>query len=437
MLLEIVLLVLLIAANGLFAMSEMAIVSSRKARLQEIANAGSEKARAALQLANNPDGFLATVQVGITLIGVLAGAFGGATIAEQISAQMQSTPILSPYSEAIGLGIVVLVITYASLIFGELVPKRLALNNPEGVAAAIARPMTGLALLASPFVRLLNVSTRAVLKLLNSQPSTESPVSEAEIRVLLEQGTSAGVFKEAEQDLVESVFRFADQRVSSLMTPRLDIVWLDINASEEEIFRTIAESHFSRFPVCRGTVDEVIGMIKAKEYLAGKLLKPTATLHSFITQPLYVPDTVSAIAALELFKRSHTHMALIIDEYGSLEGVVTTNDVLEGIVGDVVSASAQSESYATRREDGSWLVDAGLTWSEFKEMFAIGESRTDDTHDFQTLAGFILTFLGRIPAAGEHFDWHGLRLEIVDMDGRRIDKVLVIQNSETSPSMHP
>ena len=425
-LLHILLLLSLIVVNGLFALSEMAVVSSRKARLQEMANAGNTKAFTALQLANNPDRFLATVQVGITLVGVLAGALGGTTLAAQLATRIQSVPVLSSYSEGLAFGIVVLGITYASLIFGELVPKRLALNNPETVASFIARPMGGVSFLAAPFVHLLNISTRGVLSLFNSRTSSEAPVSEGEIKVLLEQGTAAGVFKEEEQDLVESVFRFADQRISALMTPRMDVVWLDINATEEEIVRKMAESHFSRFPVCRGVVDEVIGMVKAKEYLAGKLLEPESTLQSFIRQPLYVPDTVSAIAALELFKRSHTHLALIIDEYGSLEGVVTTNDVLEGIVGDVVSASAQSEPQAVRREDGSWLVDGSLSWSDFKEMFELNDSKSEDNRDFQTLAGFILMFLRHIPTAGEHFEWNGLRLEVVDMDGRRIDKVLIV-----------
>lgn len=422
---ESLLIILLVVANGVFAMSEMAVVSSRKARLRQLANAGDVRARAALELTNNPDRFLSTVQIGITLVGVLAGAFGGATIAEQIGFRLSDVPALAPYGEAIGVGIVVLAITYLSLIFGELVPKRLALNNPERIASFVARPMNVLSMLASPFVGLLSFSTGAVFKLLRVRPSTEQPVTEEEIRFLLEQGTQAGVFEETEQDMVESVFRLGDRRVSALMTPRLDIVWLDVDAPDEVIRRKITESHFSRFPVCRGSIDNVIGIIKAKEYLAGKLLNPAAPLKDFVKQPLFVPDTSPALKVLELFKRSNVHMALIIDEYGSLEGLITTNDILEAIVGDVLLASKQSEPYAVQREDGSWLLDGALPIDEFKEMFSIGKLAGEERGIFQTLAGFVFMHLGRVPSAAESFEWHGLRFEIVDMDGKRIDKVMV------------
>ena len=417
--------ILLVIANGVFSMSELAVVSSRKARLQHLANAGNARARAALELANNPDRFLSTVQIGITLVGILAGAFGGATIAEQIGVRLSSVPALAPYGEAIGLGIVVLVITYLSLIFGELVPKRLALNNPERIASFVARPMSMLSVLASPFVRFLSSSTGAVFKLLRVRPSTEPPVTEEEIKFLLEQGTLAGVFEETEQDMVESVFRLGDRRVSALMTPHLDIVWLDIDAPDEVIRRKVTESHFSRFPVCRGSINNVIGVIKAKEYLAGKLLNPATPLEDFVRQPLFVPETSPALKVLESFKGSNMHMALIIDEYGSLEGLITTNDILEAIVGDVLLASTQSEPYAVQREDGSWLLDGALPIDEFKEMFLIGRMFGEDKRVFQTLAGFILMYLGHVPSVAESFEWNGLRFEIMDMDGKRIDKVMV------------
>lgn len=424
-LLESLFIILLVVANGVFAMSELAVVSSRKARLQQLANAGNGRARTALELANNPDRFLSTIQIGITLVGILAGALGGATIAKQIGFRLSDVPTLAPYGEAIGLGIVVLAITYLSLIFGELVPKRVALNNPERIASFVARPMSALATLASPFVRLLSSSTRTVFKLLRIRPSTEPPVTEEEIMFLLRQGTQAGIFEETEQDMVESVFRLGDRRVSALMTPRLDIVWLDVEAHDEVIRRKVIESHFSRFPVCRGGIDNVIGVIKAKEYLAGKLLNPAAPLKDFVRQPLFVPETSRALKVLELFKRSSMHMALIIDEYGSLEGLITTNDVLEAIVGDVLLASKQSEPYAVQREDGSWLLDGALPIDEFKEMFSIGKIAGEERGVFRTVAGFIFMYLGRIPSAAESFEWHGLRFEIVDMDGKRIDKVMV------------
>jgi putative hemolysin len=422
---EALLIVLLVAANGVFAMSEMAVVSSRRARLQRLARGSHAGARAALDLADNPDRFLSTVQIGITMVGILAGAFGGATIAGQIASALKGVPALAPYGEAVGIVVVVLVITYLSLIFGELVPKRLALNRPERIAAAVARPMGLLSALASPFVRLLSASTAAVFKLLRVKPSTDPPVTEEEIRTLIEQGTRAGVFEEAEQDLVESVFRLGDRRVSALMTPRLDIVWLDVDAPEEVVRRKVTDSHFSRFPVCRGGLDDVVGFVKAKEYLAGKLLNPSAPLSDFINRPLFVPESCPALRVLELFKSAHTHMALVVDEYGSLEGLFTTNDVLEAIVGDVLTASVQSEPYAVRREDGSWLLDGALPVDEFKELFSVERLSGEERGVFRTLAGFIFTHLGRVPSAADSFEWNGLRFEIVDMDGKRIDKVLV------------
>jgi putative hemolysin len=422
---EALLIILLVLANGVFAMSELAVVSSRRARLQRLAVAGDARARAALALADSPDRFLATVQIGITLVGILAGAFGGATIAEQIGLGLGDVPALAPYGEAIGLGVVVLAITYLSLIFGELVPKRLAMNNPERIASFVARPMTALSALASPFVRLLSASTGAVFRLLGVRPPAEPPVTEEEIKLLLDQATQAGVFEEAEHDMVEGVFRLGDRRVSALMTPRPDVVWLDLDAPDEVTRRKIIGSHFSRFPVCRGGVDNVVGVVKAKEYLAGMLSQPDAALKDFVREPLFVPDSSPALRVLELFKRANMHMALIVDEYGSLEGLMTTNDVLEAIVGDVLTASAQSEPYAVRREDGSWLLDGALPVDEFKELFSIGRVAGEERWGFHTLAGFIYMRLGRVPAVAESFEWRGLRFEIVDMDGKRIDKVLV------------
>ncbi len=422
---EILFIVLLVIANGIFAMSEMAVVASRKVRLQQLANVGSTKARAALELANSPDRFLSTVQIGITLVGILAGAFGGATIAEQLAARISLVSTLAPYSEAIGLGIVVVGITYLSLIFGELVPKRLALHSPERIASFVARPMNALSVIATPFVRLLSFSSETVFKFLRIKPSNEPPVTEEEIKVLIEQGTKAGVFEEAEQDLVESVFRLGDRRVSALMTPRFDVEWLDINASPTEIRRKITESQYSRFPVCDGSVDNVVGVVKARDYLASNVSDEVASLKSCLKQPLFVPESRTALQTLELFKRSHTHIALIIDEYGALEGLVTTNDILEAIVGDVALAANQAETYAVQREDGSWLLDGALPIDEFKEIFSVTKLAGEEKRVYQTLAGFILMYLGRVPSVADHFEWNGLRFEIMDMDGNRVDKVLV------------
>ncbi len=427
---EILFIILLILANGVFAMSEMAVVSARKTRLQHWADEGQAQARAALELANSPDRFLSTIQIGITLVGVLAGAFGGATIAEQIGIRIGNYPSLAPYGEAIGLGIVVLCITYLSLIVGELVPKRLALNHAERIASFVARPMKILSTVALPAVRFLEISTRVVLKILRVRPSTEPPVTEEEIKVLIEQGTQAGVFEEAEQDLVESIFRLGDRRITALMTPRLEVVWLDVNAPFEENRRKAIESQFSRFPVGDGSLDNLLGVVKVKTLLAVEPSEIAPDLKSLLKQPLFVPETRSALQVLELFKTSHTHLALIIDEYGAVEGLVTTNDILEAIVGEITATSAQAETYAVQREDGSWLLDGMLAVEDFEEIFPAVVLPPEEKGLYQTLAGFVLRHLGRVPATADHFEWNGLRFEIIDMDGKRVDKILVMKLSD-------
>lgn len=420
---EVLLVLLLIVANGVFAMSELAVVSSRKVRLQHLAGNGDESARAALELANNPDRFLSTVQIGITLIGILAGAFGGATIAEQIAVAAQQVPALAPYGEAIGLAVVVIAITYLSLIIGELVPKRLALHNSERVALLVARPMRFLSWLATPFVSLLSFSSSIVFKLLRLKPSTDPPVTEEEIKVLIEQGTQAGVFDKTEQEFVGRVFRLGDRRVNVLMTPRREIFWLDINSSEQEIFQEITTSQFSRFPVCQNEIDNVVGIIKAKEYLAGKLINPKSTLKDYLKEPLFVPETDTAFHVLEQFKSKTTHLALIIDEFGAIQGMVTSNDFLEAITGEAAHFNP-ANAPIVERADGSWLVDASLPIDEFVEFFAV-KLAGDEKGDYQTLAGLILAQTGHIPAVAEVIEFNNLRFEIMDLDERRIDKVLV------------
>lgn len=407
-------------------MSEIAVISARKSRLQQMAEAGDESARAAFQLANDPARFLSTVQIGITLVGILAGAFGGATIAEQLGARLDAIPQIAPYGKAIGLGIVVLSITYLYLIVGELVPKRLALNSPERIASAVARPMRALSRVASPVVHLLSGSTTAMLKLLRVKPSAEPSVTEEEIKILIEQGTSAGVFEEAEQEIMASVFRLGDRRVRQLMTPRLNIVWLDIADSSNEIKRKISGSSYSRFPVCRGSLDNVLGVVKAKEMLSLSLSGEPLDLKAYMKKPLFVPESRTALQVLELFKGAHTHLALVIDEYGALEGLVTTNDILEAIVGEITLTGEQGETYAVQREDGSWLLDGLLPIDDFKEIFPVGELPGENRGEYQTLAGFVMLRLGSIPRAADYFEWNGLRFEVMDMDGNRIDKVLVM-----------
>lgn len=422
---ELLLIALLILANGLFAMSEMAVVSSRKARLQQMANRGDAKARAALELANHPDRFLSTVQIGITLVGILAGAFGGATLSAKLSGVLSQAPFLAPYSGAIALGIVVVCITYLSLIFGELAPKRIALSSPERVAAAVAGPMRALSVMGGPFVHLLSVSTAAVFKGLGIEYTPEPPVTEEEINVLIEQGANAGVFEKAERDMVKSVLRLADRKVSTLMTPRVNLVWIDVDASLDEVVRKVAEHRYARYPVCRGNTDNVVGVIVARDFLAGRVSQPEAGLDAYLRQPLFVPETASAMRTLEMFKTWPVHVAMVVDEYGSLEGMVTTSDILEAIVGDVASETVRDEPDAVQREDGSWLLDGGLPIEDVRDLFGQFPVDDDERGAYETLAGFIMARLGRIPAVADAFEWHGLRFEVVDMDGRRIDRVLV------------
>jgi putative hemolysin len=429
--LEGLIVVLLIFINGIFAMSEIAVVSARKTRLRQWAEEGNAKARAALELANNPNQFLATIQIGITLVGILAGVFGGATIARELAVILSDITWLAPYSHPLSLVLVVLVITYLSLIVGELVPKRLALNNPERLAMVIAAPMQVLSRIAYPAVHLLGLSTEFLLRALGMKPSTEPPVTEEEIRALIEQGTQAGMFEEAEQEMVERVFRLGDRRVSAVMTPRTEIVWLDREASAQEIRRTIIESVHSRFLVADGSLDNVLGVVHAKDLLAHMLGEQAVNLEATLQQPLYVPESMRALEVLELFKQSGTHIALVIDEYGGIQGLVTPSDILEAIVGDLPAAGEQVEPLAMQRADGSWLLDGMLPVDEFKDLFDLGELPGEDQGIYQTLAGFVVMQLGRIPAATDSFVWEGLKIEVMDMDGNRVDKVLVTPTGDT------
>jgi putative hemolysin len=433
--LEILIVLVLIIANGVFSMSEMAIVSARKVRLQQLANQGDAKARAALKLAESPNQFLSTVQVGITLIGILTGAFGGATIANRLVVYVRLVPFLAPYSEPLSFGIVVLIITYLSLIVGELVPKRLALNNPERIAAIVAIPMRAVAAIASPMVYLLSASTDLVLRVLGITPSTEPQVTEEEIKILIEQGTEAGTFEEAEQDMVERVFRLGDRPVSYLMTPRPDIVWLDLDDSPEENRHKMVDSAYSRYPVCQGGLDNVLGIIPVTDLLARSFRGEPLDLTVGLRQPVFVPESTRGLKVLELFKQTITHMAVVVDEYGVIQGLVTLNDIMSEIVGDVPSTGGQDQPQAVQREDGSWLLDGMLPVEEFLELFDMEEWESEERGSYQTLGGFVITHLGRIPAAADHFEWQSMRIEVMDMDGNRVDKVLVVPTANKSANL--
>ncbi len=423
---EILLVLLLIFANALFVMSELAIVSARKVRLQQMAERGDQKARVALELASSPNQFLATVQVGITLLAILSGAFGESVISKRLVPIFSSIPFLAPYKDATASVTAVLIITYLTLIIGELVPKRVALNHPEPIASVVAIPMKLLATIGSPIVHLLSISTDAVLRILGIRPSTEPQVTEEEIRVLIEQGTEEGTFEEAEQDMVERVFRLGDRPVSSFMTPRPDIVWLDLDDSATENRQKVIENGYSRYPVCQGGLDNVLGIIAVTDLLARSLCGEQLDLTVGLRKAEFVPESTRGLKVLELFKQTATHMALVVDEYGVIQGLVTLNDVMIEIVGDVPTADELENPQAVQRDDGSWLLDGMLSVEEFFEMFDLEEYLKIHQRNYQTLGGFVITHLGRIPAAADHFEWQGMRFEVMDMDGNRVDKVLVI-----------
>ncbi|MBD1910743.1 MULTISPECIES: hemolysin family protein [unclassified Leptolyngbya] len=423
---EILIVLVLILANGLFAMSEMSIISARKTRLLERAERGDRKAQVALELANSPNRFLSTVQVGITLIGILAGAFGGATLAGRLANLLAKIPFLAAYSQPVAFGIVVLITAYLSLIVGELVPKRLALSNPEEIAVRMATPMRWLSAIAYPLVHLLSVSTETVINLLGVRQSLEDQlVTEEEIKVMVRQGAEAGMFEAAEQDMVERVFRLADQSTGSLMTPRLELVWLDLNDSDEVNHQKIITNNHSRYPVCEGYLDNVLGVVYVTDLMACSLKHQPIDLVSNLRQPLYIPEQTTALKVLEVFKESGTHMALVVDEYGVIQGAVTLNDVMEVIIGDIPFSDHNFEAPITQREDGSWLMDGMLSIDKLKEEFDVEELPGEDRGNYQTLAGFVISQLGRIPTAADYFEWGGYRFEVMDMDGNRVDKMLV------------
>ncbi len=424
MIIEIGILVILILINGLFALAEMSIVSSRRERLRMLVDDGNRGAATALRLSQEPTVFLSTVQVGITLIGILAGAFGSASLSDELSQLIAPIPVIGPYSRTVALALVVGVITFFQVVVGELVPKRLALRNPERIAAAVAGPMSVLSKIARPVVRLLALTTRFFLRVLGVRDDiSETTVTEEEIKVLVEQGAQAGVFEEAERDMVESIFRFGDRQLRSLMTPRTEIVWLDINDPEEEIRETVSQSHHSRFPVCDDALDRVLGIVQAKDMLSNSWTEQPFDLKSIMRPPLFLPETMSALRALERFKQTGIQEALLVDEFGGIEGLVTLIDMMEAIVGDIPTAEEIAEPPVVKREDGSWLVDGSIDIDDLKELLEVGE--LPDEGDYQTLGGFIVLLIGRLPRAGDRVDWQDYRFEVVDMDGYRIDKVLL------------
>ncbi len=431
---EILLLTALIVLNGAFAMSEIALVTARRARLARLADEGDTSAAVAMKLHDDPTRFLSTVQIGITSISILNGIVGEAVLAGPLALWLQSRGVDAEVSSIASTALVVVVITYVSIVIGELVPKRIGQFNPEGIARRVARPMMLLAILARPFVRLLSVSTDAILRLLGKQASSQEGVIEEEIHALLEEGSETGAIEQQEREMVRNVFRLDERHIHSLMVPRADIVYLDTNLPAEENLRRIAESEHSRFPVCRGGLDEVLGIVSAKQLLNQSLKGGQADLAAQLTPAVYVPESLTGMDLLEQFRASDTHLVLVIDEYGEVNGLVTMQDVLEAVTGEFKPRNLE-EAWAVQREDGSWLLDGLIPIPELKDRLELKSVPEEDRGRYHTLSGLVMWLSGRLPQTGDVLTWENWRLEVVDLDGKRIDKVLAtpIAPAETTP----
>ncbi|OAN45723.1 hypothetical protein A6A04_07030 [Paramagnetospirillum marisnigri] len=424
MLYELAIIALLVLINGWFAMSELAIVSARRTRLAARAADGDKGAQAALVLADNPSRFLSSVQIGITLVGVLAGAYSGATLASQLAAWIAATlPSLAAAAEALGIAVVVGGITYASLIIGELVPKQIALADPERIAVFAARPMTLVARFASPLVWLLESSSRLLLGLLRIRKSDDQAITQDEIKAMIAEGTESGVFEPQERDMIAGVIRFGDRRVRAIMTPRGAVDWVDLTWDPTEVLRVLRNSRHSRLPVCRGNSDEMVGVVQSKDLL-NRLLDGQPLSPETAVRPLpVVHDNSPALQVLDVLRQSDIHMALVVDEYGGVQGIVTAADILSAILGGLADLGEDEEATMIQRQDGSWLLDGDLAADVVRERLGC-RAMAGDRADYSTVAGFILWRSRVIPAAGDCFQWDGWRFEVMDMDGRRIDKVL-------------
>ena len=421
---EIGLLLSLIILNGVFAMSELAIASSRKTRLQQWAADGNSGAAAALKLAEEPNQLLATVQIGITLIGIVTGFFGGSALSTPVSAQLSRIPALAPYSDALSILLVVGLVTYLSLVVGELVPKRLALQSPERLAVLVAPPMTLLSRIASPIVRLLGASSEVILRVLGVRHSDDPPVTEEEIAILLQEGTAAGVFTPGEHELLEGVFDLGDRDVRDLMTPRYRLVALDLNAPMDENFRKMADPPHHLFPVYEGELDNLIGMVPVKKLWAASLSGDPIDLRGLAEPALIVPESMPALDVVKRFQRRPNTAAMVVDEYGGIQGLLSLHDLIEAITGDL-GETQKGNDEAVQRPDGSWLLDGALPVHQVRNLLHLGPLPGEEAGDFETLGGFLMASLGRIPEVGDAFVWDNRSFEVVDMDGRRIDRVLV------------
>jgi putative hemolysin len=422
---EIFILFFLTIANGYFAMSEMAIISSRKSRLQQMAEKGSKGARFAIELAEKPTRFLSTIQIGITTISIITGAVGASTVSASLATQFDKVTWLAPISQPLAVVLVILIITFVTLVLGELLPKRIGLMNAEKIASGVAPAMLIISRIATPFVRLLSGTTEGLLRLFGIKSSKEPGVTEEEVREIIDEGTQGGVFEEEQQDMVERVFRLNDRSVSSLMTHRSEMVWLDMDDPQKVNFKKIMESGYSNFLVSKGELDKVVGYVRAKDLLAKYFRGEPIDLKTAVKTPLYVPEATSALEIVEKLRNEKAHFALVIDEYGSIAGVVTLTDVLQAIVGDIPWVDNEGTPEFVQREDGSWLVDGKMAVDDLEMLLDVDELPEEEAN-YETVGGLIMAHYDRIPVAGDCFEWNNLSFEVMDMDGHRVDKVLVV-----------
>jgi putative hemolysin len=419
---EILIIFLLLVINGIFAMSEIALVSSRKARLQGKADTGSRGARIALKLLEEPEKFLSTVQIGITLVGIIAGAYGGEAFTEDLKPVFEKIELLKPYAEIIAFTSIVIIITYFSLVIGELVPKSIAMNNPEGITITLAPFMRVLSIITYPFVIFLSFSTKIFLKIFMIKEKKEPPVTEDELKYMIDTGSQHGVIEKQEREIMHAVFRFGDRKAHSLMTRRNDVSWIDVNSTKQEILEEIKNTAFTKYPVCNQSFEQIVGMVSVRDILLHVEQGADFDLRKIITEPVYIPEMMPALKVIELFKKQRVHLGLVVDEYGSVEGLITLHDLVENIIGDLPEFEKEEQQIIVR-DDKSWLADAEIEIHEVKSVLKI--KHLPGENSYTTLGGFIIYQLNKIPKAGDSFVYAGFRFEVVDMDGSRIDKVII------------
>jgi putative hemolysin len=431
---EIAILLALIVLNGVFAMSEIALVTARKARMQKLIDEGDRSAAAAVKLGEDPTRFLSTIQIGITSIGVLNGIVGEAALAQPLSVWLLTLGLPESAAQVTATALVVVLITYFSIVVGELVPKRIGQSNPETLARLVARPIDLLAIATKPFVLLLSASTKGLLRLLGVQQNSGSSVTEEEIHAMLEEGTSAGVIESHEHTMVRNVFRLDDRQIGSLMVPRSDVVTLDLELSFEENMARVEASDHPRYPVVRGDLNNVVGIVNARRWLSQALRGQQRELaQQPLQEPLYVPETITGMELLDNFRSSDEHMAFVIDEYGEIQGIVTLHDLIEAITGEFRPRDPHT-SWAVQREDGSWLLDGLIPVPELKDRLGLDSVPDEERGRYHTLSGMMMLLTGRLPRVADSVSWEGWQLEIVDMDGRIIDKVLATRLCEATPA---